>query len=486
MRLFGNLLGSNGIAEYFGGLANGKPSTAVTNGAGADPENIMDPTNSVWANGWTSAVVGANSPTVEDMNSAFYALAYQLAYGMQSGIPEYDSSTTYYTGSFCQSAGIIYKSITDGNIGNAVTNASYWSLGISAHNYFHNGALDVVQIANSGMFSTNVIGPFPTGGTSKYAVSDRIYSYVGLTTHSNALSVTITPYIDTTLDVPTFAQTGYNTVISLGCTITAANNVTDNNAAFAPFSYVMEGCDSRDFIGRTITLGFWFKASLTGSYSVGFSLNRASGGYYIYTTLFSVIASNTWEYKTITLSIPIQSDYVEGPGASGMKIVIAGCGGSLRSSTTTNTWETSSTFPTFGVSTSNQWWNTTGATSKITLISLTIGSGVGPTGFTRSGETFLGDLDLCQRYFQYSPSAFFITSQYANSTTATYNGIVKYQKQMVSTPGAALHNITTSTNVAVSVLYTPGADYATLALTPTAAGYMSFASDLIVDAQFTI
>jgi hypothetical protein len=45
---------------------------------------------------------------------------------MQQGIPEYDSGTTYFTGSLCTSGGVLYRSLQDNNTGNALTNSNFW------------------------------------------------------------------------------------------------------------------------------------------------------------------------------------------------------------------------------------------------------------------------------------------------------------------------------------------------------------------------
>lgn len=76
-----------------------------------------------WVNGWQDAVYASNlAPFLEDMNSLHYVLAYQIAYGLQEGIPEYDATTTYFIGSLVKKTGTseIYKSIIDTNLGNAL------------------------------------------------------------------------------------------------------------------------------------------------------------------------------------------------------------------------------------------------------------------------------------------------------------------------------------------------------------------------------
>lgn len=89
--------------------------------------------NTNFLNGWQSAILSDKSPWEEDMNALFFAITTQLAYLFQQGIPEYDAGTTYYIGSLAkvtsnQGNVTVYKSLTDDNTGNAVTNDSYWSV----------------------------------------------------------------------------------------------------------------------------------------------------------------------------------------------------------------------------------------------------------------------------------------------------------------------------------------------------------------------
>lgn len=107
----------------FGSLKAGFPLTTL------DPAVIQSLSN--WLGGWKDAVFADNSPTIEDMNGFCLVVAYQIAYLMQAGIPEYDATTTYYKGSFCNSAGLIFVSIADNNLGNALTDDTKWSRPLS-------------------------------------------------------------------------------------------------------------------------------------------------------------------------------------------------------------------------------------------------------------------------------------------------------------------------------------------------------------------
>lgn len=118
MKIFGVNAGAQ-QRGVFGSLAAGLPAYST------DPETIQSLSN--YEDGWFGAVLGNNSPAIQDMNALQFLFAYQLAYGFQSGIPEWNDETTYYIGSLVNDAGTVYVSIADDNLNNAVSDESKWS-----------------------------------------------------------------------------------------------------------------------------------------------------------------------------------------------------------------------------------------------------------------------------------------------------------------------------------------------------------------------
>jgi hypothetical protein len=116
--LFGSTAGSTQIGQ-FGSLAAG--SALFT----SNPATIQQ--LSQYLQGWYGAVIGGNSPAIQDLNAIDYLYSYQIGYILQEGIPEYDSNTTYYTNSLCTSGSQIYQSLIDTNQGNTpISNPSDW------------------------------------------------------------------------------------------------------------------------------------------------------------------------------------------------------------------------------------------------------------------------------------------------------------------------------------------------------------------------
>jgi len=103
---------------------------AGTPGYSQDPAAIQ---TSAWLNGWQGAVTavagGTTQPMLEDVNAVQFVNSYFTNYLYQEGIPEWDSGTTYYTGSFVKStdgSGTLYVSLQDNNLNNSLSSASYW------------------------------------------------------------------------------------------------------------------------------------------------------------------------------------------------------------------------------------------------------------------------------------------------------------------------------------------------------------------------
>lgn len=129
-RVFQKLFGSTSSAgelRQFGSLAAGAPLTTT------DPAVMQALGN--FDSGWFAAVLGANSPAIEDMNTLFFLTFRQIAYMFQAGVPEYDSSTVYYKNSLCLgSTGVIYQSLVDDNQGESLNDNTKWkSFGSGNH-----------------------------------------------------------------------------------------------------------------------------------------------------------------------------------------------------------------------------------------------------------------------------------------------------------------------------------------------------------------
>lgn len=119
--IFASTPGTNQVTE-FGSTYNGTPvySTNIS--------TIQSLSN--WLTGWYNAAIAQSAPIIQDMNAVFLVITTQIAYLLQAGIAEWDAGTTYYTGDIVQDgSGVIYVSIANSNLNNAVANnPSFWIL----------------------------------------------------------------------------------------------------------------------------------------------------------------------------------------------------------------------------------------------------------------------------------------------------------------------------------------------------------------------
>lgn len=111
--------GLGGATSNFGQFGSKQAGTPQTT---QDPAIIQQ--LAAWQGGWTLAIVsGDKAAYIEDMNGLCLVNSYQITYGFQMGIPEWDSATVYFTGSVVQgpaggsSAGQWFVSLQGGTPG---------------------------------------------------------------------------------------------------------------------------------------------------------------------------------------------------------------------------------------------------------------------------------------------------------------------------------------------------------------------------------
>lgn len=128
-RVFQKLFGDTGNQSHFGQFG----SRAIAAPLPTKDPNTIQALTAFTQNGWLDAINAANkAPFLEDMNGLFYLLFYQLNYGFQEGIPEWNSGTTYYIGGIVKKTGTteLYGSLVDANVGNALpsqTSNAFWN-----------------------------------------------------------------------------------------------------------------------------------------------------------------------------------------------------------------------------------------------------------------------------------------------------------------------------------------------------------------------
>jgi len=181
---------------------------------------------------------------------------------------------------------------------------------------------------------------------------------------------------------------------------------------------------------QTVTLSFWVKSSITGTYCVSLRNNAATDSY---VAEYSISSANTWEKKTITITGPTSGTWIKinDTGA----IFEWSLGSQTSKQTTANAWQSGNY-----VTTSNQtaWIANSGATFYITGVQLEAGSVANSFERVDYGEM----LRRCQRYYwkyDYSGSGYgWALSAFRSDTATVKQANIPHPVRMRSTPTVVL------------------------------------------------
>jgi hypothetical protein len=198
----------------------------------------------------------------------------------------------------------------------------------------------------------------------------------------------------------------------------------------------IEGYNTADLMwgtadAKTVTLSFWVRSSLTGTFGGALS-NSASNRAYPFS--YTVSSANTWEQKSITVAGDTTGTWLTTNGR-GIQVKF-GLGSGSTYSGTSGAWGSSNVVqPTGTVSVVG----TNGATFYITGVQLEVGSTA--TSFdTRSYGT---ELALAQRYYyKVFPQVLSapLTETGYSVTTTTFNACNKFPVEMRTAPTALEQN----------------------------------------------
>lgn len=237
------------------------------------------------------------------------------------------------------------------------------------------------------------------------------------------------------------APTGFRNSVVI--TSNAASSIAAGD--YRQFIQNIEGYNFYDFAygtasAATLSLSFWARSSLTGTFSGGV-MNSAATRSYVFT--YSINSANTWEYKTVAIPGDTTGTWVTDNGV-GLSLRFD-LGTSSTYTTSAGSWQAGLYFKSTG---SVSLCSTSGATLYFTGVQLE----KGPTATTfdwRSGGT---ETALCQRY--YCPIGFGAANGYALGG-ATVGGNANLKVTMRATPTFAQiadgymygsYNVATSTS----------------------------------------
>jgi len=246
------------------------------------------------------------------------------------------------------------------------------SAGVSTgfKNRIINGAM-VIDQRNSGASVTATSNPFTLDRWQAFGAPGAKY-----TVQQNAGSVT--------------PPVGFNNY--LGVTSSSAYTVTSGDYFF--LTQHIEGFNVADFNfgsvnAKTVTLSFWVRSSLTGSFG-GSLANGAENRSYPFT--YTISSANTWQQISITIAGDTTGTWATG-NTSGLEVNFGYGVGSGLSGTANGTWQSGDYRSATGTV---SVVGTNGATFYITGVQLEVGT----TATNFEYRDYGRELILCQRYFQ--------------------------------------------------------------------------------------
>jgi hypothetical protein len=178
--------------------------------------------------------------------------------------------------------------------------------------------------------------------------------------------------------------------------ITAGTGASASTTGYAVLRQAIEGYNISDLNfgsanAKTITISFWVRSSLTGTF--GLSIRNEAGNR-AYGATYTISSANTFEYKTVTIPGDTSGTWATTNGFGIHLFFDLGAGSNY--DIPAGSWQSGSNM--FGVEGTVKLTETTGATFYITGVQLEVGSVATP--FER--RPFGMELALCQRYYETS------------------------------------------------------------------------------------
>lgn len=244
------------------------------------------------------------------------------------------------------------------------------------------------------------------GSGSTYSGPDRFGAAQSLTAGTG-----MTVSRSTAADVPTFAQSGYQSNYSAIYTNGTAATIgaSDYQIIFTR----LEGLDYATIHAKKVRLQFWVKTSVAGTYYVSFRNGTRS---YIAPYTITSPQANSWQKINIDLTMDTFAGYAF-DNTQGINITWALSAGSGSVNSSVNQWLTSNA----AVGATQAWGATAGATFQIAQVALFAGryDSNTVTTFSRAGRNIQEELAKCQRYYEKSYDID------VNPGTSTFSGMTQ-------------------------------------------------------------
>ena len=244
---------------------------------------------------------------------------------------------------------------------------------LSNRNLIINGAMQVAQRGTS----TAISGSYEYSPDRFFADTTLLDQYVGTVSQdsdapdgfSNSLKITTTT-AETTLGADEYLYIGYE--------IEAQDLQHINYGSSA---------------AKEMTLSFWVKSSITGTYCVGLYATDAGR---ILNVPYTIDAANTWEYKTLKIVADTGGSGIDDDNGAGLRLAWTLSSGSSFSGTDSTSWIDYVNTAWSNSQTTNTFVTTASSTFFLTGVQLEVGD----TATEFEHRSYGDELQRCRRYYQ--------------------------------------------------------------------------------------
>ena len=215
--------------------------------------------------------------------------------------------------------------------------------------------------------------------------------------------------------------------------VTSSSSYSITSTDYFELAQQIEGYNTADLAwgtadAKTVTVSFWVRSSLTGTF--GAVLGNLSGTRRTYPFTYTINSANTWEYKTATIAGCTDGTWATN-NTCGI-IIRFGLGIGSTYSTTPNVWATSNYD---GVTGATSLVGTNGATWYLTGVQLEVGSSATGYEYRQYGQ----ELALCQRYYyNYANGTYSQIGSGGFYTAGQWECQVYFPVSMRTTPSATI------------------------------------------------
>jgi len=210
--------------------------------------------------------------------------------------------------------------------------------------------------------------------------------------------------------------------------ITSSSAWTVGATDYATLNQIIEGFNTADFGwgasgAATVTLSFWVRSSLTGTFGgLVSNATNSAGPTRMYPFTYTISSANTFEYKTITIAGDTTGTWGNS-NAGGITIQFSLAAGSSVVATA-GSWTGAATYQ--GATGQTNLLATNNATWQVTGVQLEKGS----TATSFDYRPYGTELMLCQRYYEFGG----YYAQAANSPGGVVGSCVGYRATKRATP----------------------------------------------------